>query len=253
MGIRTSVAAAAVATGFALAGSAVAAPSALSTNSLEIHFHLNSATGDGFTDTAASSPFTLDTFTTAGASASGSSTPEPWTGAPNTPSDITIDLSTLADAPSAAGETEFAYASLGKSFEVKALKVLTLTTASDDTLDVGYTYNWQTIVNGLGFGSTSIVMNVFGTSEEAGNPFFFGFGLVRTDGSTVGDSGSHSDGGVISLSAGKTYDVFIQELVLTSQAQAVPEPKAWTLLIAGFGLAGAALRRRRRLAPRAIA
>ena len=37
-------------------------------------------------------------------------------------------------------------------------------------------------------------------------------------------------------------------LTLADARSAAPEPAAWTLMIAGFGLAGAALRRRRSLA-----
>jgi hypothetical protein len=49
------------------------------------------------------------------------------------------------------------------------------------------------------------------------------------------------------LNPGERYEVQLTRLFMTARAAVVPEPATWAMLIAGFGLVGGALRRRRAL------
>ncbi len=88
----------------------------------------------------------------------------------------------------------------------------------------------------------------------------FGAGAFATDGALAGHDLNHFPsldgspgeyGGFgfdygLSFADGSFMDTSVSIGEGTVTVQAVPEPDAWALMIAGFGLAGAALRRRRR-------
>lgn len=70
------------------------------------------------------------------------------------------------------------------------------------------------------------------------NPTFKFFGLTADKAITA-----------VTLTAATTTLVYIDEMTFGDAAvAAVPEPASWAMMIAGFGLAGAALRRRERVA-----
>ena len=50
----------------------------------------------------------------------------------------------------------------------------------------------------------------------------------------------------IAFTSGGPYTLAIDDITIVNGLSAVPEPGAWALMIAGFGLAGATLRRQRR-------
>ena len=79
-----------------------------------------------------------------------------------------------------------------------------------------------------------------------GDPVGRGGGVEEEFAAAFGDVGSFD------VDGGSDHDFVIQrlkfELVEVNVFHAVPEPSTWALMIGGFGLAGAALRRRRRVA-----
>jgi hypothetical protein len=61
---------------------------------------------------------------------------------------------------------------------------------------------------------------------------------------TINNAGGYRIGTIKSLNNSTDYE----RLIFSDSAGAVPEPESWALLVAGFALTGAALRRRSRLA-----
>lgn len=87
------------------------------------------------------------------------------------------------------------------------------------------------VVGTTGSGSISQTFNFNGLTFEnfTLNPSFTGLQNVR----------------ITALGDGASPQFLINAIVVDAPASAVPEPASWALLIAGFGLVGATLRRRR--------
>jgi hypothetical protein len=109
------------------------------------------------------------------------------------------------------------------------------------------TYNGLTYVNFLTTSSASLV---------AGQTYWFAASTVGLGGSGSYNTGGHTqdsqgivDGGTFwysNDSAGLSFDGqnLTPEMAFTVTQGAVPEPAAWIMMLAGFGIIGAALRRR---------
>jgi hypothetical protein len=89
------------------------------------------------------------------------------------------------------------------------------------------------------------------TGNAANNIVLTGFGIVNNDTSLVGenyrvrfDAGKGADAGW----TGAIFESSSVAFEFDNFAGAAPEPQSWAMLILGFGLAGAALRRARNLA-----
>lgn len=116
-------------------------------------------------------------------------------------------------------------------------------TYSDDILytqgATSLTINFDTAVGGFGFFSEP-------------NPFsVHNFTLLLSDGSSVGGAFSGSAGagflgfignGIVSATISSDVDFAIGDFYVTSGA--VPEPATWAMMIGGFALVGASMRRR---------
>lgn len=89
------------------------------------------------------------------------------------------------------------------------------------------------------------------THEQAPQPFFFSQWVES--GHSYGPGMDSDDRGFafgdfeISgwLNPGDRYEVRLLRMIMTARGSEVPEPASWAMLIAGFGLVGGALRRRR--------
>lgn len=78
-----------------------------------------------------------------------------------------------------------------------------------------------------------------GAGRRFGAPGLIGFGISFFIQPTLYE---------VALDPGGTFDVFFSGLAEAEAVQAIPEPASWAMMIAGFGLVGGALRRRRALA-----
>ena len=109
-----------------------------------------------------------------------------------------------------------------------------------NTTVIDYGFNWggsDIIVvpstTGLGIGSYS---GIAGTAGFAPHSIFF----------TAGSAGSLKF--VFSTTSADNIGPLLDSVKLTIDSTAVPEPAAWAMMLAGFGLVGAAMRRREKLA-----
>ena len=123
-------------------------------------------------------------------------------------------------------------------------------------------YNGSTITVNFNFTAPGAGAGQIGGVTQ-GESSFFGFfqnGVVTWQGDSVIDFGQYgklnihlddavfNEGSWWSLNDGKRYGDFITaDFTLTPGpiGSAVPEPATWAMMITGFGLAGAAIRRRR--------
>jgi len=90
----------------------------------------------------------------------------------------------------------------------------------------------------------------FGTASasfmHSDNVFLLGNFIANATTQTIIGVGSRSNGGCATGQDGSTGCSYLNALVLYNNgAGAVPEPASWAMLIAGFGLTGATMRRRR--------
>jgi PEP-CTERM motif len=121
------------------------------------------------------------------------------------------------------------------------------------------TYNstWQIDV----FGNHLTITDMFGNGLPFGAGVFNGFVLEVLTGPKIASAVIDSGGTIVPASAiVSNGDLFINFVGVSQQdfgtaivnfttlSTAVPEPASWAMLIAGFGLTGATLRRRRAVA-----
>lgn len=92
-----------------------------------------------------------------------------------------------------------------------------------------------------GPGFTTLISGDGGPVLAAGN---FGAGYYMIGGQTT--INWHSPGGT--NPAGDAFKLRVNELKLASGVGNVPEPAAWAMMLAGFGLVGSAMRRREKVA-----
>jgi len=90
----------------------------------------------------------------------------------------------------------------------------------------------------------------FGPGDFASLPNSITFGGLRYQGTLNGYEANQPDQtpGVVSRTYGDPDFAFTADSAVVNGVGGVPEPASWALMIAGFGLAGASLRRRRALA-----
>jgi hypothetical protein len=91
--------------------------------------------------------------------------------------------------------------------------------------------NYKFSINGLMTKLSDIVLTAAKRSDSAKNTIFLNAG--EGVGTAVNDGGT------------EPTSYFYDSTSISYQVEAIPEPASWVLLIAGFGLTGAVLRRRR--------
>lgn len=169
-----------------------------------------------------------------------------------------LDYGTHDEAAPAAVAAGFSFAA-GGLFTITYLDGLTSpyggTPYADGLGDTGYLANDSGGSSGLGFPSIHIdpsfypayLNELVGAFADAsgvvvGNPFLIG------DGTTIA-----APVGAFQLLLGYNDDIFsdnsgsLRVEVSGPDASVVPEPASWALMVGGFGLTGAALRRRRQV------
>jgi PEP-CTERM motif len=105
----------------------------------------------------------------------------------------------------------------------------------------------------VGFAASPLTASIFTTGGTllASSGQFFNTAGPRAWDSKTWNAGLGAGNYVFQLygvGAGNAWDVLVDDVVLTQvggSAPGVPEPASWAMLIAGFGLTGAALRRQR--------
>ena len=130
----------------------------------------------------------------------------------------------------------------------------------DPSRSVDYVLNYHFTVAGTGF-----VMQTPGTGTYVAPDYVTNAHLSLSDGSTILSSAIyvasvpvnpgvpytlslsfHYNGGSLNLEPSTALQFAAVGLDVTPRASVVPEPATWAMLVGGFGLAGGAMRRRRR-------
>jgi hypothetical protein len=116
------------------------------------------------------------------------------------------------------GSSNFTSLTVGPQFSTGITNPLAVVNTGWDTFSIGLSLNGGTEAGSFAFGNSAIVIG------NGGRTIWNGF---LTD--TVASE-----------------QLYLNQLGFLSGGGVVPEPASWAMLIAGFGLTGAALRRRRR-------
>ena len=155
--------------------------------------------------------------------------------------------------------------------EIASILNFSLDLNQTTTVDLFKLYTLETSVNpddlspkAISVGFTFTVPEVFGGSVSGTTVGQYFYGLFDKGVVTWANGGSHTfdfgsggkllvdlddadfNGGIVDLNPGKAKGAKIKaDFTLTQLPSAVPEPATWAMMITGFGMLGATLRRRR--------